>query len=207
MLQGFITGSVALAVLQANETRRWTPNNLNVALPEDRGIELADFLQEIGYEQADTFQGRIDAVKRTYYYVTNDGRKPITVSESKDEYAVGAVLGTATSGLMNVLDGTNCFSFYAKLTLAGICRGGDIKCPHEALRIGEQGLEYKGDSGGGLALCGYSCANLWRSVRGLRGIGTFQWGETAPLVGNACWAAPLRWRLGGTCQNIFCAHL
>lgn len=207
LLKGFIAGSVALAVLQKKEGRLWTPHNLNVALPAGTGSRLASFLEEIGYEQAETFGGRCDAIKRTYCYVANDGRRPIILLEGRDEYALSTVLGTSSSGLMNVLDGINCISFYSKLTLAGICRGGDIKCPHDVLRIREQGLEYREDSGNGLALCGYSCAKLWRSVRGLRGIGAFQWGEIGAGTENAFWETPLRWRLGGNCQNIFCAHL
>lgn len=51
------------------------------------------------------------------------------------------------SELKNVLDGTNCVSAYPKLTLAGICRGGDVQCTHEVIRFGEQGLDFRRHSG------------------------------------------------------------
>lgn len=207
--RGLITGSVVLAVLLPNEARSWTPHNLNIVLPADSAVEMVAFLGHIGYMQAHSFSARADAFKRIYCYVANDGWKPIFLAESKDSYALSAVLASSSSGLMNVLNGTTCVSFYPKLTLAGICRGGDVQCTHEVIQFEEQGLQFRRHSGGGLALCGYSCAKLWRPVRGLRGIGTFQWGATEQpeMQGDTYWTAPLKWRLGGKCDNIFCANM
>lgn len=163
-------------------------------------------MEEVGYSMAHSFRGKADAVERTYYYVTQDGRKPVVLGESTDSYALSAVLGSTSSALMNVLDGVDCVSFYPKLTLAGLCRGGDVQYTHEVVRFEEQGLEFIRNSGGGLVPCGYICANLWRSVRGSRAIGSFRWGAGGGDEQGCMERASPIWRLGGTCDNSFCSN-
>lgn len=201
-----LTGSTVLAMLQTKSEREWTPHNLNVVLPRDRATEVGLTLENQGYALASSFRGDANAIKRTYCYVANDGRRPIILGESVDQYALTAVLGATSSALMNVLDGTNCVSFYPTLTLSGICRGGDIHHAHEVARFGEQGLHFKHHSGEWAAPCGYSCAQLWRSVRGLRGIGVFQWGPEGTQQTDIWDRAPLVWSLGGTCRNMRCTN-
>lgn len=175
-------------------------------LPRNALNEMIFFLEAGGYQLANTFSRKTPVVEQTRCYLAGDGRKPIILAESKDAYALSAVLGDTSSGLMNVIDGLDCVSFYPKLTLAGICRGGDIQFKHEETRFDEQGLDFRRNSGGGLAPCGYACANLWRAVRGARAIGSFRWGESTGIDSRILQTAPLVWRLGGTCDNIFCAN-
>lgn len=71
---------------------------------------------------------------------------------------------------------------------------------HEEARFEEQDMEFIRNSRGVLARCGYSYANLCRSVRySRRVIGLFRWGEVGGDR-NVCMVerAPLVWRLGGT---------
>lgn len=86
------------------------------------------------------------------------------MAESTDAYALSAVLGAASSALMNVLDGIECVSFYPKLTLARLCWGEHGQYTHEESRFEKQDLVFKRNSGGEIAPCGYTCTNLWRSV-------------------------------------------
>lgn len=107
---------------------------------------------------ASSFREKADAIEQTYCYVTDNGRKDIVFAENTYAYALSAVLGATSSGLMNVLDGIECVSVYPKLRLVGLCRGGDLQYTHES-RFEEQDLEFKYNSGGELAPCGYACAN------------------------------------------------
>lgn len=123
MLQGFLTGSTLLAVLQGESYKRpWGPHNLNAVLPKDKICEMSTLLQPQGYALTSSFRGHTDAIQRTYCYVVNDGRRPIILGESVNEYALTAVLGATSSSLMHILDSTNCVSFYPKLMLRAICR-------------------------------------------------------------------------------------
>lgn len=193
-------------MIQAQYRRGWAPHNLNVVLPRDKVTEMGSLLEAQGYMLASSFRGQAAAITRTFCYVMTDRCQPIILAESIDRYALSAVLGASSSGLMNVMDGVNCVSFYPKLTLRGICRGGDVQYLHEVARFGEQGLEFRRDSGAWAAPCGYSCATLWRSVRGLRAIGVFKWGATETQETDALEMPPLVWSLGGTCHNMFCSN-
>lgn len=86
--------------------------HLNIVLPHNVLNEMTFFLEAGGYHLASTFSRKTPVVKQTRCYIADDGRKPIILTESSDAYALSAVLGDTSSGLMNVLDGLDCVSFF-----------------------------------------------------------------------------------------------
>ncbi|KAF8059260.1 hypothetical protein FPV67DRAFT_1675335 [Lyophyllum atratum] len=207
-MQGIVSGSTCLAVFQAQATRRWSPNDLNIVIPCQRLEELARFFYACGatHRTAVVMSTCADTTRSYTVFCLPGNNRMIGVAESATASVLPVVLDGRSTALMNIMTGRSFTSFYPHLTGAGLAVVGFVH---------PTSLERSRHSVKGVTLlepselwrlrgrCGWECGAIQRRIRGGRGIGTLVWNASAS-GGFRQEDAPIVWGLLGVCKNPRC---
>ncbi|KAJ7844554.1 hypothetical protein B0H13DRAFT_2364147 [Mycena leptocephala] len=210
-----MAGSVVTSVLTPPYRQGWIPMNLNIILPRGHMFMWREFLEGIGLSRVKDQSG----VDRKFHHTTYDhiiynSKAPdytIDLTESRDCSLMTPLIGATTTLSTNLATCANIYSLYTSLLTKRRALEGWFPTPvRKAVAMGRRGYRSSFSTASWQGPCGWACPVLWRNVRGLNGVGTFQWGgNTGQFPDNSLAGIPytnndMKWRLGDSCTNKHC---
>lgn len=121
------------------------------------------------------------------------------------------LIGATTTLSTNLATCANIYSLYTSLLTQRRALEGWFPTPvRKAVAMGRRGYRSSFSTASWQGPCGWACPVLWRNVRGLNGVGTFQWGgNKGQFPDNSLAGIPytnndMKWRLGDRCTNKHC---
>ncbi|KAJ7601309.1 hypothetical protein DFH06DRAFT_1154581 [Mycena polygramma] len=195
--------------------RRWTVTNLDIVLPNGTMSEARSFLDGINLVPG-IVQPGLDRMfaHTTVDYVVYEARTPgytISLIESRDQSVLTPVIGSTSTSNTNFATSANIYSLYPALLNERRTLESWFPTPvPKATNMGRRRIRSSFSTSSWAGPCGWSCPVLWRQVRGLAGVGVFQWGGRGNIypdnanVGIPYTQNDLKWRLGDTCTNKNC---
>jgi hypothetical protein len=137
----------------------------------------------------------------------------IQVSESRNGSVITPLVGATSTYSMNIATCSDIYSMYTWLVRNGRALEAWFPTPiAKAVAMDRRRIRSSFSTSSWDAPCGWSCPILWRSIRGMKGMGAFRWGgnenqhrDTVSTVGVPDTDNDIKWRLGDTCNNKHCA--
>ncbi|KAJ6507461.1 hypothetical protein C8R47DRAFT_1209352 [Mycena vitilis] len=195
--------------------KRWKVTNLSVIMPRGYMPNWRGYLNGISLSPAAVQPGvdRKFAHTTVDYVVYNGVSQGFTISliESIDESVMTPVIGATTTFDGNFATSANIYSLYTGLLNQRRALESWFPTPvPKAVAMAQKRYRSSFSTGSWGGPCGWSCPILWRQVRGMAGVGVFQWGGHGNVYkDNSGDGVPhtdndLKWRLGDTCTNRHC---
>lgn len=202
---GVITGAVALAIVRNDQSQ--PTSGLAIVVPLGSSQSIRRHIIKSGYKlHSNVKLSRTLAGPCKSYTVFNSlhSLHCVTISESEDGSVLSHILGAPHTAWMNALTPTQIVSFYPYFTTANIT----LEAKHSPLDpvqfYGDMGLKFYQSVADLNCPCGIACPEVYRRVRGSRGVLSFDWDTERPQDLLPLASHSVDWRLGAHCINELC---
>lgn len=205
---GVIVGSFVQALLKTDDGRDWEPQDLNVIVPNGRGLEMKSTLEAHGYNKtAGVVRFHMINSCVAHEIFKKDGKARITITEALTGNVLPSLFSCGNTATMNALTPRTLYSFYPSLTLQGKALTG----PHwtdtykeRADRYVKQEISASVCTEGWKTPCGYAaCPAVARRMEGLRSIGVMVWNRNGVEEKDLTeWS--MSWGINRVCRNVNC---
>ncbi|KAJ7677867.1 hypothetical protein DFH06DRAFT_1316663 [Mycena polygramma] len=195
--------------------RRWKVTRLTVVMPRGYMPNWRGYLDGINLSPAAEQPGVDLRFAHTVvdYVVYNGVSEGFSIGlvESCDESVMTPVIGGTTTFDGNFATSANVYSLYTGLLNQRRALESWFPTPvPKAVAMAQRRFKSSFSTGSWGGPCGWSCPILWRQVRGMAGVGVFQWGghknrfKDGSEAGIPYTDNDMKWRLGDTCTNKHC---
>lgn len=202
---GVVSGALASSIVRNDQF--WPVDDLDIVVPLGSTQSIRQHIIKSGYRlHSNSKLPRTLAGPCKSYTTFNSAHhlRRITVSESEDLSVLSHILGAPHTAFMNALTPTKILSFYPSFTTAHVTLEAKHSPPDPFQYYKDMGLEFYQSVADMCQPCGIACPEVYRRVRGGRGILSFDWDSDRSSDLRPLDAHVLDWRLGSSCDNVLC---
>lgn len=204
---GVISGALTSQVIR-NSGFTGTPA-LDIIVPHRKSFTIRNFLVREGYQLKSNLRpNRVEAGPCRRYAVfksTSTGCQA-NVAETNGPSVLTCILGWAHTAFMNAITPMAIYSFYPSYTSSGITLEATHSPPDPVVFYRNMGLEFYPSAGDLSQPCGIACPQVYRRVRGGRGILQFCWNDMVARDVSPLETHELDWWLGSIRDNESCTY-
>ncbi|KAJ7587964.1 hypothetical protein C8J56DRAFT_940599 [Mycena floridula] len=194
-----IYGSMVRLVLRKSFTPR---DNINFAVSKDQSRRFRGALSNIlrSYPVKAPVQPERNTVIQRWILTSHQSNRLVTLDVGFQKSSLAVVLNAGTTAQMDFVTSDHLVSLYPTLIYQGrsLNVNGD---QHSQDSQRELGLTSTPHNSWWSGPCGFNCPSMHRTIAGLQGIGTVNWGDTTTMTWEHDESA---WYLGMRCSNGDC---
>lgn len=204
---GVIAGALAFQLVRNSTLDETSP--LDIILPHRKSYALRNLLVREGYQlELNIHPNRVDAgpCRRYALFKSKSTGRQVNVAETHGPSVLTCILGGSHTAFMNALTPTSIYSFYPSYTSSATTFGATHLPPDPVQFYRNMGLEFYPSVGDLSKPCGIACPQVYRRVRGSRGVLQFCWNDECSRDVFPLETHELDWRLGSICDNEMCTY-